>query len=297
MVYKISIIGAGGRMGSWFARHVSGIPNTELSLYDIEPFFYSITNARLYDDIEKCVSDSDMVIVCTPLDKTPSIVLECSKNMKDDACLIEISSIKSKSFPTLQSIPSSIHPVCIHPMFGPGADNISNVKILLVPVRNQQKELELTNTLFKNTNIIIISSYQEHDNLMAIILGITYFSNIIFGHIVSQNNLIDLKRISGTTFGIQSTLCEGIFSDSLELIVSLLVENPSLKFFVENYIAESHKIAKMMFDNEFSALETELHKIKNSLLFSSNLRNSYNKMYAMYDILNAKNNNDDKCDK
>lgn len=282
---RISIIGAAGRMGSWFSIYLSKLSNYDLYLYDTNPIKTNLGNAIICENIETCISDSDVVILCTPIHSTPLLIEYCSSKMKKDSYIVEISSIKERSFPSLKNTPININPICIHPMFGQGVTNINNIKIILIPVRDKEKEFSLVNILFNGANIIFVSTYKEHDKMMAMVLGVTHFSNILFGNLITKNHLTGLKEIAGTTFKIQSVLCEAIFSDSPDLIASLLVGNSELDYLLKEYLQECQKLTEIILNKKSDLLLYQIEKVKSSLTISSNLDQSYRKMYKMLDVI------------
>jgi len=121
---KIAIVGVNGKMGKWFANYfhkmgfkVKGFDTNN----EIKEKFIEKANSLV-----GAILNTDYVILCTPTKKTPEIIRLISKEMKRDSYLIEISSYKSKTSQSLLKMPSKINPVCIHPMFGPGAKSIDD---------------------------------------------------------------------------------------------------------------------------------------------------------------------------
>ena len=113
MIKEIAIVGAGGRMGKWFANYFHKI-GFEIKGYDIEndikEKFVNKTGSLV-----SSILNIDYVILCTPTKRTPEIIRLISKEMKRGSYLIEISSQKSKTSQALLKMPSKINPICIHP--------------------------------------------------------------------------------------------------------------------------------------------------------------------------------------
>ena len=55
-------------------------------------------------------------------------------------------------------------------MFGPGAKNIRDTKILMIPIRRNKRE-KLVKSMFNESKVIVIKDSKYHDRLMAIILN------------------------------------------------------------------------------------------------------------------------------
>jgi len=92
---KIGIIGAGGKMGNWFANYFIKM-GFEVIGYDEENEIKgkSITKAN---SLIGAVLQNDYVFLCIPTKKTPEIVRLVSKEMKRDSFLVDISSTKIKN--------------------------------------------------------------------------------------------------------------------------------------------------------------------------------------------------------
>jgi len=232
-------------MGSWltnyFARRGFGV-----SAYDINRKMLKASDRiRVEGSIASCVRDADLVVVSVPVRMTPKIIGECTKSMKDGAVISEISSVKHKVFPALRKTRGSVRPLCIHPMFGPGASEKMQPKVLLVPVRNEDAELKIVHEMFENAAVKVLPDPKTHDMSIATVLGLTYFANIVFARVVSSGNVSMLKQVSGTTFGLQSLLAESILTNEPDLVVALIQENPYAKKYIKQYLRDASAVAKM----------------------------------------------------
>ena len=279
MIKNIAIIGAGGDMGYWFSKYFNK-KHKVLSLYDIRPICQKPpNNAIIYTNMGDCVKKADFVLVCVPVKTTPQIIEECASKMKSGAILAEISSVKRRSFEALKKIRTGIIPLCIHPMFGPGKMNLKQMKILMIPVSNEQNELKISNEIFDGSLITVIRDSNVHDRLIAIVLGLTHFMNIIFANFLSKQDLSYLSEIAGTSFEMQSLLMASILTERPSLVVDLLIENPSVKMFIQSYLTEAKKVAKLIFDGNSADLGMNLQKTKKTLQGEQNLQLSYKRMY------------------
>jgi prephenate dehydrogenase len=177
---KVAVIGAGGRMGRWFTRYFEQSDTVRVCVFDKKRL--TIRNSHRIDrcaTIRACVEGADLVIVCVPIENIVSVVRECLANMKEGAVLSEISSIKNQIFGVLQAARKDITYLCIHPMFGPATKRSKIIKNLLIPVRNQATELAILNSIFPRSEIEVISNPDLHDEYMAVVIGLTYYLNLV----------------------------------------------------------------------------------------------------------------------
>jgi len=223
---EIAIIGVNGKMGKWFANYfhkmgfkVKGFDTNN----EIKEKFIEKANSLV-----SAILQIDYVLLCTPTKNTPEIIRLISKEMKRGSYLIEISSHKYKTAQTLLKTPSKINPICIHPMFGPGIKNIAGNNVIIVPIKDAQKELTATKLLFPGANFVTIDAV-EHDKKIGVILGLTHLINIAFANILAKDDQISLtEKMAGTTFKAQKIIAESILTESAELIETI-VSNPEVR--------------------------------------------------------------------
>jgi prephenate dehydrogenase len=288
MVTSVAIIGA-GKMGLWFCNYFSKKENYYVLLYDkrkikldLKKFSNKVTVGKSLDE---CVRKADIVIVCVPIKMTMAIINKCTPMMKKGACVVEISSLKMDIFDSLLKIPNYLIPLSIHPMFGPGAKELHDTKILFIPVRNKKKEQTLVKSIFNESKIITIKDAKYHDSFMAIILGLVYYVNLLMAITLSDENITLLKKFSGTSFYLQSLLFESILTDNSSLIASLLVENKQLIKYLRKYNEESNKLFNIITKNNVR-LEKKINNVKKNYARKRNIISSYEKMYSIIARMN-----------
>jgi len=175
-----------------------------------------------------------------------SVVRECLAYMKEGAVLSEISSIKNQIFGVLQAARKDITYLCIHPMFGPATKRSKIIKNLLIPVRNQAKELAILNSIFPRSEIEVISNPDLHDEYMAVVIGL---------------------------------------NDSPELVSSLLRENPYNKVCINAFLAEAENIQELISAKDARATKSSVEAIKTRLSKLTNTDKSYLKFYKAIEYL------------
>ena len=280
---QVAVVGAAGKMGSWFTSYFAR-RGLDVSAYDINnKMLKTPPHVKVQTSLLHCVEDADLVLVSVPVQKTPQAIKECTKNMKDGAIIAEISSVKDKTFAALKKTPICLRPLCIHPMFGPGASKKVDIRVLLVPVRNEKMELKIANEIFENANVMVLPNAKQHDKSIAIVLGLTYFANIVFAKVISSGNISMLKQVSGTTFGLQSLIAESIFTEEPELVIALIRENTFAKRYISHYIKEAGALAQLVIANDSKDLKAELQKVKLRMQKGQDLQQSYKRMYEMID--------------
>ena len=283
---KVAVIGAAGRMGRWFTYYFARSNNVRVSVYDKKRLvFRNLQYVDRCETINDCVKEADLVIVCVPIDSIVSVVQECLTYMKEGATLSEISSIKKQIFSVLRAARKDITCLCIHPMFGPATKRSRIIKNLLIPVRNRAKELALLSSIFPRSEIEVIRNPDLHDKYMAVVIGLTYYINLVLGSMLSKLDLKTMKKIAGTSFGMQIMITESILNDSPELVSSLLRENPFNKTYITNFLAEAENIQDLVSGKDERATRKAVEDIKTRINRLTDTDKSYVKFYRAIEYL------------
>jgi prephenate dehydrogenase len=275
---EIAIIGVNGKMGKWFANYfykigfkVKGFDTNN----EIKEKFITKANSLV-----GAILQTDYVLLCTPTKNTPEIIRLISKEMKRGSYLIEISSQKSKTAVTLLKTPSKVNPICVHPMFGPGTKKIDGKNMIIIPIKDAQKELAAAKLLFPKANFVTIDA-PEHDKKIAVILGLTHLINIAFANILAKDEKISLtEKMSGTTFKAQKIIAESILTESPELIETI-ISNPEVRRFAEEFWKD---VGKLLTESQEGKSEEIIDYIKSSqqrISKNVDLEKSYKKLSTM----------------
>jgi len=274
----VTVIGAGGQMGQWFVKYFSEI-GFNVTGFDTENKIQGkgiIQSNSLVGGILK----ADYVVLCTPTRRTPEIIRLIAKEMKRGTYLIEISSEKSKVVSSLLKMPAKINPICIHPMFGPGARSIKGQNIISIPIKDAKKELAITKELFEGANFITIDAI-EHDKKIAVILGLTHLINLVFANIVSKDEKMSLtEKMSGTTFRVQKTLAESIMTESPELIETIIA-NPEIRRVAEEFWKDIGKLLTAVQESKTEEVIDYIKTCQARLSANTDLDASYKRLTKM----------------
>jgi len=275
---KVTVIGAGGQMGQWFAKYFAS-KGFEVTGYDSENKVVG-KDIKVAESLVGGILKSDYVVLCTPTRRTPEIIRLIAKEMKRDTYLIEISSEKSKVVTSLSKMPSKINPICIHPMFGPGIKTIKGQNIISVPIKDAKKELTMAKTLFEGANFVTIDA-AEHDKKIAVILGLTHLMNLVFANILSKDEKMLLtEKMSGTTFRVQKILAESIMTESPELIETIIA-NPEIRRVAEELWKDIGRLLTAIQESKTEEVIDYIKECQERLAKHKDINESYKKLSKM----------------
>ncbi|MDX2428716.1 MAG: bifunctional chorismate mutase/prephenate dehydrogenase [Xanthomonadales bacterium] len=209
------VIGGLGRMGEWMSRYLDMVGYR----VDVADRVDHETPFNRVDDWQAQVKDYDLIVVAVPLRPSNDILLQLAE-LKPECLVFDIGSLKSPMREGLDAMRESGCRVCsVHPMFGPDEIGLSGRHILFVDVGNQEAIAE-ARALFAHTAADCVElSLEEHDEVMAWVLGLSHLVNIAFAGTLAQSHekVPLLKQISSSTFNAQLNVATQVVSENPHL--------------------------------------------------------------------------------
>jgi prephenate dehydrogenase len=223
---KVTIIGGSGKMGRWFAR---------LLLKEGKEVVITGRNKKKLQEAKRqlgvktasnieAVKTADVVILSIPIDNFEAVVRELQPYFRPEQTVVDITSVKTFPVEIMHKYIKSGRILGTHPVFGPGARSLTNQNFVLTPTNKietafAQKVKQYLET--KGTKATLMTP-QEHDEMMAVILGLAHFIAIVSADtLLNFNKLKERGQISGTTYRLLLTLVESVLSEDPELYASI----------------------------------------------------------------------------
>ena len=214
------VIGGLGRMGVWMSRYLDMVGYN----VDVADPAVGATPFNRVGDWEAVVDDYDLIVVAVPLRPSNDILLRLA-TLRPQCLVFDIASLKSPMREGLDAMRESGCRACsVHPMFGPDEIGLSGRHILFVDMGNQEA-LREARELFAHTAAECVElSLEEHDEVMAWVLGLSHLVNIAFASTLAQSGeaVPLLRKISSSTFNAQ-----------LEVATQVVSENPHLYYEIQ----------------------------------------------------------------
>ena len=312
---NILIVGAAGRMGKWFFdylinlrkeqsedQHLSKktIKVEKIFLVDISRADYlnisETVNVFVSKSISKFVKDSNIIILCTPIKETLKILDKITMMLRPGTIVIEISSVKNPIHNYISNLSqkyNSMKFLCIHPMFGPGAQIKSSKNIIMyVPLglSDVNRESRILGKLFPRFKRFLISTSEKHDTLIAILISLVYFINLVFSRLlieISTNKTLKnekdllrlLKQLSGSSYRIQSLLSESILTDDAPLFLNLFLGSDKSIELINKYGKIYGRVAKKVEQKDEKYLQNLVINTKKNIKDQIDIDYSYELLY------------------
>ncbi|HEX2494912.1 MAG TPA: prephenate dehydrogenase/arogenate dehydrogenase family protein [Steroidobacter sp.] len=206
------VIGGGGKMGRWFTEFLSSQG-------------YAVTVADPAGPVEGCcyvedwrttVLDHDIIVVATPL-KIANMILRELADRRPRGTVFDIGSLKT---PLREGIRAMQEAGCritsVHPMFGPDTELLSGRHVIFIDL-GDSKAIEETQSLFASTMAQrVVMSLDEHDRLIAYVLGLSHALNIAFFTALAESGEAAprLAQLSSTTYDAQVDVATRVAGES-----------------------------------------------------------------------------------
>ena len=285
---KIAIIGGSGKMGQWFARFflkegkqiiITG--RNERKLLEIkQQLGVEATTSNV-----EAVKQADVILISVPLDNFEQVVQQISPHTHSGQVILDTTSLKVIPVETMHRHIKSGLVLGTHPVFGPGARDVANQNFALTPTSDEETALaqKIKQYLEERGARATLMSPQEHDEMMAVVLGLSHFIAIASADaLLSFDKFKMMKEIGGTTYKVLLTLVESVISEDPELYASLQMSLPNIRQIEEQFLRKSKEWADLVNSGDRQEFVRRMSTLKNSLEKSDpDFGRAYQNMYRL----------------
>jgi prephenate dehydrogenase len=248
---KVAIIGATGKMGTWFCREFSA-QNYEVvaigrNVEKLQALSENL-NVPVESNFSRGVAGADYVLLSVPLKTIYEVLDAIASTVAPEAIIFDILSVKGDALQNVSEkcLASGIQYVSTHPMFGPGADSIKGRNVIITPLPEFPEAANKVKALFTEMGALVSEADATfHDQMMAYVLSLPHFLNILCGAILADSgfDVNTLKQIGGTTFALQEFLALNVNREDPVIYGAIQMENAQfreilsrVKQFMEEYL-------------------------------------------------------------
>lgn len=165
----IAIIGGRGRMGALFAR-LFGDLGHRLLIVDVDTDLTATEAA----------GTADVVVIAVPIEHTERVIREVGLHVREDALLMDITSIKSAPVEAmLGATKASV--VGTHPMFGPGVHSLQGQRMVICRARGDAWANWAVQTFTARGLAVTEATPTQHDRAMSVVQVLTHFQTQVLG--------------------------------------------------------------------------------------------------------------------
>jgi prephenate dehydrogenase len=176
-----------------------------------------------------------------------------------------------------------------HPVFGPGARNVTNHNIVLTPTNQAESALaeRVKKYLEARHAKVHLMTPKEHDDMMAIILGLAHYIAIVSADSLSGfSNLKKMEAIGGVTYKVLLTLVESVISEDAGLYASLQVSLPNLPQMQQDFQQRCREWSELVANQDKAEFSRRMAAIRSKLEAGNpEFGKAYDNMYKIADNL------------
>jgi chorismate mutase/prephenate dehydrogenase len=169
----------------------------------------------------------DFIVVATPLGQTDAVLRELAMR-RPGGVIFDVGSLKSPLRGGLMALKShGCRVTSVHPMFGPDTELLSGRHVIFVDLGHEEA-LAKARELFAPTMVEqVVMSLDEHDRLIAYVLGLSHALNISFFTALAESGEAAprLAKLSSTTFDAQLDVASRVAQESPQLYYEIQALN------------------------------------------------------------------------
>ncbi len=214
------VIGGAGRMGRWFVRFLAAQGYRVAVTDPAGP----LDGASYWADWRQAPA-RDLTVVAAPLRASAGILAEMAAQ-RPEGVVLDIGSVKTPlGAPLTRLAAGGADVASIHPLFGPDAELLSGRHVALIDL-GRPRATALARELFASTMATVVEmTLDEHDRLMAWVLGLSHALNLVFGQAL---------RGAGSPVAVLDRLASPTFHEQLEVARRVASENPHLYYEIQH---------------------------------------------------------------
>lgn len=289
---KIAIVGASGKMGKWFSnlllKEGFELILTDKNITELERFKQK-QGVQVIEDNAEAVALADAVLVSVPIDNFEDAVREVSHGVKAGQQIFDITSVKEKPVEVMHRYLKGAVVLGTHPVFGPGARDLNTQNFVLTPTNSEESELAEKARKFLEARgaRVTIMSPAEHDQVMAVVLGLAHFIAIVSADTLAALNKIPrFKSVAGSTYRVLTTLVESVISEDPELYTAIQMNLPLVTEVESFFQSMAAKWAGYVRDRNRAGFKQEMVALKEKFAASnSDFGKAYENMYRIIEWL------------
>jgi chorismate mutase / prephenate dehydrogenase len=247
----VLIVGGKGGMGRYFAQwfNKSGYSTRILGRND-------------WDNVESLCEGIDLAIVSVPIESTLSVIERLAPYLPKNAVLADLTSIKKEPVNAMMKLHEG--PVLgMHPLFGPSTTSMDKQIIVVTHGRDEDSCKWIIDQMSEWGAIVVRSSEEEHDRIMAVVQALRHFATFTFGRFLFREN-IDLFRsleFSSPIYRLELGMVGRLFAQAPDLYSGIIFASEERSTLLKEFIVSLNELTEMINNNDKEEFEKEFKEI------------------------------------
>lgn len=284
---KVAVIGGTGKMGGWLANFLRQ-DGKEVVITGRNQEKLLETGRRLgvaVDSIPEAVRNADVVLLSVSIDSFTEVVSQLGPHVRRGQIVIDVTSVKTSPVAAMHKFLDTAQILGAHPLFGPGAANLSNQNVILTPTNEPEAVLaeRIKKYLEDRGARVSLMTPREHDEKMSVVLGLSHFIAIVSADaLLSSGKLNHDKDLGGITYRVLLTLMESVLSEGPELYASLQVNLPGITEIEDLFLQKAGAWAELVRNKDSQEFVRQMRALRDRLAKgNTDFGKAYQNMYRL----------------
>jgi len=247
----VLIVGGRGEMGRYFA-----------SCFANAGYTVRILDRDDWDRAALLCEGIDLAVISVPIDVTVRTIEHIGPLLPKTAVLTDITSIKKAPAEAMKRAHEG--PVLgLHPLFGPTTSSLDKQIIVSTPVRDKEACRWVEEQLSAWGSIIVTSTPEEHDEIMAIVQSLRHFATFAIGRFMAQKKVPITRTLefSSPIYRLEMGMVGRLFAQDPALYAEIIFASDSRKKLLKDYIESLGQTVDMVEKGDREAFVAEFRKI------------------------------------
>ncbi|MFW6284064.1 MAG: bifunctional chorismate mutase/prephenate dehydrogenase [Desulfosalsimonas sp.] len=247
----VLIVGGYGEMGRYFE-----------SCFSAAGYVVRLMGRQDWDRAGQLCRGVDLAVVSVPIEKTVDTINELAPHLPPEAVLTDLTSIKQA--PTEAMTAAHKGPVMgLHPLFGPTTSSLDKQIIVACPGRDAAACQWVIDQFTAWGAVIVQSSPEEHDEIMAVVQSLRHFATFAFGQFMARKQVPVARTLefSSPIYRLELGMVGRLFAQDAAMYAEIIFASKQRRELLKAYIQNINdnlemveKGDKQRFIQEFSQI-------------------------------------------
>ncbi len=252
---RIAVIGASGGMGRLLCQLFRGLGNEILEVDQ---------DTRL--TIKEAATAADVTVISVGIRDTLDVIALAGPHVPEHGLITDVTS--TKQAPVSAMLQHSVASVIgTHPLFGPDVHSMQGQRIAITPGRLHASHdwLSWMRGMFSAAGMILLeTTSEEHDRVMAIVQVLTHFSTEVIGHALKalDVSIEETLRFTSPIYHMELLMTARHFAQSADLYSAIQMANPNTEEVISAFRNAADACSKMVSDRDDAAFRKAFEEVR-----------------------------------
>ncbi|MGM0452235.1 MAG: bifunctional chorismate mutase/prephenate dehydrogenase [Thermodesulfobacteriota bacterium] len=247
----VLIVGGYGEMGQYFAE-----------CYRAAGYYVRLLGRDDWPQVESLCAGVELAVVSVPIEKTVETIDALAPYLPAEAVLADLTSIKKAPLEAMQRAHRG--PVIgLHPLFGPTTSSLDKQIIVATPGRDNAAAQWVLDQFTAWGAVIVTSSADEHDEIMAIVQSLRHFATFAFGQFLARKKtpIARTLEFSSPIYRLELGMVGRLFAQDPALYAEIIFASRQRIDLLRQYIENVQQNLEMVKNGDKSRFIAEFNKI------------------------------------